>query len=764
MKFTTTLSDILDSLKKGRLDLITIENSTLINKCTIDLLSKETHDVGEITKMGLIINISNILYNNTDKSILPLEDGVYDLLSVLYKKYNQYYQVGATPINFEQNGGITTDMVEKRMRKPIRDLSKEKEEFLYMSDLMKTPDLNIDNYFRRPLINYNGVELKKNINTQHKYPKLVGTLNKCKFVLNCQAKERGVFENSNVEIFERDFIQKHIEAGILNPDRKFYLVAELKYDGISVEAEVSDRILSARSRGDTNNNIAIDLTPVLGGHRFKRMESLEETNIFGMKFEAIVTYPNLRKLSEIRGKNYVNARNAIIGITGSLDAHTYKDYITLIPLATSLEVDRLTEIEFMNKYYNSGEYLRYAVLYGDYKEILYQVKKFVEEAEYLRTFIPFMYDGIVLSYIEPDLIDALGRKNSVNLYSVAIKFNALKKQTRFVGYTYSVGQNGVITPMIHYNPVEFYGTIHTKSTGHSFKRFVDLGLKIGDIIDIEYTHDVMPYVSKPDIEENKNNPYAPVEFIEFCPSCGNQLRSSDSGKTIICDNKHCPERNIARMTNMLQKLDLKDFSEETLRSLSKFSLTELFNLTREDILFLGEINSIKFIQRIDKLKEDPIYDYKIIGSLGFTSIANEKWKLVLSKISIYELLYMPGEKLKVLLSNVKGIGPITIETILDEREFFLYDLITISKMKNIIKSSDIKFGKTIRFSGIRDKELSDKLNNMGHDANPDGNVTKTTDILIIPNESYTSSKTSKIGEQTIIATYEDFVTNMDKYL
>ena len=38
--------------------------------------------------------------------------------------------------------------------------------------------------------------------------------------------------------------------------------------------------------------------------------------------------------------------------------------------------------------------------------------------------------------------------------------------------------------MIHYNPVEFYGTIHTKSSGHSYERFNNLGLRLGDIITV----------------------------------------------------------------------------------------------------------------------------------------------------------------------------------------------------------------------------------------------------------------------------------------
>ena len=434
------LTAIRDDLYQASTRMVD-NNMKFINDITLDLLKQSDLNSDQIAQLRLVIEISNIMYNNTSRLVLPLEDGVYDLALELLKKYDSNYQIGAVPIKFEEFENQFDN--EQQWVNPLKYVDQSAiDDFLFFEDLNKTVPLTRESFMVNPLV-YDYSISKRTLNTAHNYPKLVGTLDKCKYVLNSQAKERGVFDDANVKIFERDFIGDHINRGILDPNRKFYMVAELKYDGISVEADVSNIVHSARSRGDTNNDVASDLTPILAGYKFRHANDIPEDNIFGMKFEAIITYNNLYRLSQLRGKEYKNCRNAIIGLFGASDANQFRDFITLIPLATSLEVDRLTEIEFMNKYYNSGEYLRYAVLYGDYKEILFQVKKFVEEAEYMRDFIPFMYDGVVLSYIEPDLIDALGRENSVNKYSVAIKFNAMKKQTIFTGYTYTIGQNGV---------------------------------------------------------------------------------------------------------------------------------------------------------------------------------------------------------------------------------------------------------------------------------------------------------------------------------
>jgi hypothetical protein len=289
-------------------------------------------------------------------------------------------------------------------------------------------------------------------------------------------------------------------------------------------------------------------------------------------------------------------------------------------------------------------------------------------------------------------------------------------------------------------------------------------LREGDIIDVEYVNDVMPYVTKPNNSHNLNNENPEIQFPTKCPCCDSTLEISDSGKSVYCNNVECPGRRISRMVNMLDKLNIKDFAEANLSQIAKFSLTDLLNLTIDDVTFLGETISKNFINRMNEIKTIPMYDYKIVGSLGFTDIAIEKWKTVLNKYTIDELLNMDETILRSNLVNIKGIGPITADTIVKELDFFRKDLFTISKMNNITKSKGVKFGKSIRFTGFRDKQLIDKLNDMGHDANGNAGVTKTTDILLIPYAGYSSPKTGKIGEHTIIVPVSDFVIVMNRYL
>lgn len=761
------LNVILQTLMDADLSCLNSDNIIAVSNETTRLLNIPDNNITEydVACMKTIILISQIAYNNTDKTILFLDDGVYDLLLEKYKKYDSNFQVGAPVVKFDQNGEIKK---EKEVIEPVIFLDNAetfKEDSLYYEDLSKRPPINM-NMFQPIERNSGKVISKRNVNIPHMYPKLVGSLDKCKFTLNKEAIERDAFNDDNVKIFERDFLGKHLQMGIIDMNTPFEMIAELKYDGVSVEADVTHEILSARSRGDANADIAADLSDILAGYRFPNAPELPKEEAFGMKFEAIITYNNLDRMSQLRGKYYKNSRNGIIGLLGSSDAYDYRDLITLIPLATSIEdIDRVTEIEFLNKYYNSGEYLRYSILRGTYTEILFQVYRFVKEAETMRPILPFMYDGVVISYRDPKIIQKLGRENSINKYSIAIKFNPLVREAIFTGYTYKVGQDGSVTPMIHYTPVEFYGTIHTKSSGHSYKRFMDLGLAVGDILQVEYTNDVMPYVTKPDIQKNRDNPNPKEVFPTNCPFCGTELVINESGRSVYCPNKECPERIVAKMTNMMAKLNLKDFGEETFRLLKTSSLSELMNYKYDDVACLGPNTSEAFLARINEIKTTPLYDYKIMGSIGFTGIAIETWKKILNKIPLIHVLNDSDEELLIKLTALKGIGPITAETIVKERHELEDDIKMITSLENIILSYGLSEGKTIRYTGCRpDDELTAYLTSKGCDARPDAGVTKNTNILVVPYEGFSSSKTSKIGPDTLIVDISEFKQNLDKYI
>lgn len=776
------ISDFLEALTLGNASVICDNNIEKLNQISMDIYNKPELSSDEIADLKNIIMACNILYNRTDMEVLPISDGFYDLLLEKYKVYDKNFQVGSAVVEFQNLLENDLENPRKVATCPVifSEIPKKDEVHQSIWDnfrVCKPYVTKNDMMITSPVTWDSGLISKGLHDTEHNHPTLVGTLDKSKFVLTSDAVKAGVAEDPNVKILERDFFQDHIKKGILNPHQTFSVVCELKYDGISVEADCGTEVFSARTRGDTGIGKAVDLTQLLRGYPFVNSRVMNGCESIGVKFEAIMTKSNLEILNRVRGTGYANCRTAIIGLQSASDGYLYRDLITLVPLAVDRDQlpqisNRIEEIEFINKVFSShGEPLRYMVFTGNLNQILYCIKAFLDEANLARDYLNFMYDGIVVSYLDEDIRNKLGRENYINKYSMAVKFDPIAKTTTFRGYTYEVGQNGQITPMLHYDPVEFIGTIHTKSTGSSKARFDELGLKYGDYITVTYVNDVMPYVTKLDCIHNRTNPNPVIPFIDKCPICGSKLVESDSGKMMICINLECPGRSIQRMTNMLQKMNFKGIAAETFRALPE--ITHFYQLFEHDLEYyqerIGNASGKLLYDFLEQMNGQP--DYILVGSLGFTGIAQKKWKALLEQISLdglyefYTRCGSPEYLYEFLTSDIPGVGLSTAEVIAFEFPFFEKDIAKIIELNPISsygKHSESKL--QIRFTGCRNLQLSEQLNNLGYDADPNGSVSKKTDILIVPFDGYSSNKTSKISDNCLKITLQEFQDNMDNIL
>lgn len=718
-----------------------------------------------------LMMLCDIVYNNFD-GMDVIDDGIYDSLIIVYRKIFNKPHIGGAPVQVNLTTQLEPDDKIEGYHYPFATIDPAKagetNTWLFYDNLKVLPPYNPAFYGQVDRSHYTPNRTSHQ-SVPHKYPKLVGTLEKCKFVLMSEAASYDLLNDPTVKIFERDFLSKHINMGIVNP-YNIQLLLELKLDGMSVEADVTNVIQSARSRGDTDTDEAEDLSIVFSGYKFPYCPEMSES--FGMKFECIITKANLIRLGQLKGRTYKNARNGVIGLVKSLDAQAFRDLVTLVPLETSLDIDPITEVQFMNQYYTKDVYLPYAVAQGDYNQVLYQVYRFVKEAEAMRDVMPYLYDGVVVHYVDPTIRQRLGRSAAVNNFSIAIKFNPMRKKSIFRGYTYTVGQDGRITPMAHYDPVEFLGGIHTKSSCHSYGRFRELQLCKGDVVELTYVNDVMPYLTKPYAGEYRGEyetAQPPEQFPVLCPFCGSQIVISDggAGDLAICPNIHCPERQIGKVVNMLDKLSIKGFAEAAVRKLQIHSLPELIAVDPQRACNeLGEANGKKLIDAIRQFTTTPMPDYRIVGAIGITGVAAETWKKILSVVhiqTIYQNVRQPIN-LAEMLQDIKGIGPKTANVIAGELPLYEEDLRFILTLPNLVVSYGAQKRISVRWTGVRDKELENKLNAIGIDANSKAGVTKSTNILVVPYAGFVSDKMKKISTGCLVVPYDDFARDYMQYL
>ena len=335
--------------------------------------------------------------------------------------------------------------------------------------------------------------------------------------------------------------------------------------------------------------------------------------------------------------------------------------------------------------------------------------------------------------------------------------------------------------MIHYDPVEFYGTIHNKSSGHSYARFQELQLRKGDMIDVVYVNDVMPYVTKPINDWNLENEQKtmPEMFPALCPICGAEVIVSDSGKSAKCPNPDCGGRQLARMVNSCAKLGMDGFGESTIAQIGKYHLHEMFDLLTcenwEEELHIrgfGPVEASNVHNQVIALCNREITDAQILGSVGFTGISTKTWELILPEIDydkLHEMFNMldPSKiyykRTVEFLSSIKGIGPATADTIAREFTYFQKDADWIFQHGKVVKFVP-RTGKKIRFTGFRDKAFCEYLNSIGFLADDDADVTRDTYVLLVPDSSYQSKKTQKAKRQNImIVPINEFRENIERY-
>jgi hypothetical protein len=201
-----------------------------------------------------------------------------------------------------------------------------------------------------------------------------------------------------------------------------------------------------------------------------------------------------------------------------------------------------------------------------------------------------------------------------------------------------------------------------------------------------------------------------------------------------------------------------------MEKLSVSTFRDLVGISKDALAsIIGDINAYKFKERIDSLFANPIYDYIIVGALGFSSIAQETWKKIFNVITLNEFLSTPGVELYKKMLDIKGIGLATINIIEAELPYFMDDLAMISKIPNIVSSKGL-VQKKIRCTGFRDEELMKQLRSMGYDADDNKGVTKDTYILLVPGKGHVSTKTKAAGPSTKIISVAEFRENMSLYL
>ncbi|ASU00113.1 DNA ligase [Bacillus phage PBS1] len=604
---------------------------------------------------------------------------------------------------------------------------------------------------------------KGTVDVSHTFAELVGTLDKTNFIY-----EKNVDDPSkkSVEEWLNNIIKK------LGNDKEFSLGISFKFDGNSVVIEYKDgKVVRALTRG--RNGLGMDLTHVFKDHTIKRKDHV------GIKYEIIIPWKRYEDLMKDTGVSYANPRSLVSGKLGDDNAYEYYKYMELVPLWVkpyNSTMERTEQLEFIEEAFGEDN-----SLFSDYRLIEgvtgNNLTPFMEELEDMyekynieRYNLPFMIDGLVIEVLEEDIRNTLGYVNDEPNWATALKFPYMEKTTTVTDFDFTLGDSGIITARVWYEPVTFNGTEHRKQSLQNYKRFKELGLGIGSQILVQYRNDCLSYVVPILNEHNKN--ISPHPYTDKCPVCGGEVGITKTGAFAYCKNETCEGKTVGKIQNYLTKMDIKGIKESTIVKLHNAglvkSITDLYTMDYGKIAEVDGLGAIASINISGAINSKIPYDYEIIGALGISSFSTSKAKELCKVFSVQEMLdilesYYP-ENLINSITQQEGFSDITANYIVEGLQKNKETIEFLLKREHKVfkteyeKMAGVQAMKIV-FTNFRDEAMQIQLEMAGHKIT--SAVSRKTNIVVTPNPNGNTVKLKKAREYGIrIVSVDEFKEEM----
>ena len=188
-----TLSEIVEEVKHGNF-LCAYDNNQVIQSSIMEILNIPDKDIkdnpSDLQDLVDLITIGNITYNYSDSDVLPIDDGMYDLLVVKLQRVDyDKFTPGSIPVDIAKINSTYKAKIDKddKIVKPFTimadDDRRKLDESLYPSILNYTKPFDSRSYLYKPFyVDDESMYINKRIrDVSHNYPQLVGTLEKCTY-------------------------------------------------------------------------------------------------------------------------------------------------------------------------------------------------------------------------------------------------------------------------------------------------------------------------------------------------------------------------------------------------------------------------------------------------------------------------------------------------------------------------------------------------------------------------------------------------------
>ncbi|MGA9352832.1 MAG: NAD-dependent DNA ligase LigA [Terriglobales bacterium] len=560
-------------------------------------------------------------------------------------------------------------------------------------------------------------------------------------------------------------------------------MCELKLDGMSLALVYADgRLERGITRGDgtVGEDVTLNVRTVRSIPLSVSKDTLKKSGIpadFEARGEMLMPIAAFRKLNEDRQKQglatFANPRNFTAGtvrqLEPSITAQRRMDYFAYMLLK-----DGRTYLDRQSKTMDALEAAGFKVN-SNRKLVknLDEVWKFIQSWEAKRESLPYEIDGIVIKVDRTALQQELGFTGKAPRWAIAFKFAAHGAITQVEDIVPQVGRTGKLTPVAWLKPVPIGGTTVSRATLHNMDFVDELGIKIGDWVEVERGGDVIPKVVK--VVEDAEHPRGRKSFKmpEHCPVCGGNVVRTEGEADHRCVNANCPAKLQGTILHFASRhvMDIDGLGEALVNQLTERGLVknvaDLYRLKKDDLLTLermGEKSADNVLKEIADSKTLPLE--RVIYGLGIRFVGERTAQFLAEHFgSLDAIMDASAEELE----EVNEVGPRIAESIV---EFFgdghnrklVADLrragLTFSGQK---KEKGTKLaGKTFVLTGTLARHTRDEAKQMIEDAGGrvSGSVSKKTDYVVAGAEA--GSKRDKARELGVSVIDEDEMEKLVK--
>ena len=267
--------------------------------------------------------------------------------------------------------------------------------------------------------------------------------------------------------------------------------------------------------------------------------------------------------------------------------------------------------------------------------------------------------------------ELLGSTNKFPRWAIAFKYPPEVKETTLRSIEVGVGRTGVLTPTACFDPVFLAGTTVSRATLHNEDFIRQLGLCIGDTIQVRKAGDIIPEV----IGVTRHEPDAqPYQMPEFCPSCGAPAVHLEDEAALRCVNPECPAQALRNIIHFASRdaMDIDGLGTMVATQLVDkglvHSAADLYDLTIEQLLTLEkfkEKSANNLLQAIEASKQNNLD--KLVFAFGIRNIGDKAAALLAEHFGSLQAIREATEE---QIGEIDGFGGVMAQSV---TEFFAKD-------------------------------------------------------------------------------------------